>query len=84
MKPLTDNQTILLLALSVAGAKLGGTRSAGWYHSYEIHQPGVPARTQASKNTVRACLRRGLIAGNQDDGYTITMRGRMALIGLPL
>lgn len=81
---ITDNQTLLLLALAVAGAKLGGIRSAGWAHSYEIHQPGVPVTKQATKNTVRACLRRGWISGNQEDGYKITQSGRKALLGLPI
>lgn len=76
--PETPNQIALLRALDARGSRLISTGLSSITLSVMI--PGVPKPTlYTSKKTLRACIKRGWLNGNDKDGYVINGWGIMAL-----
>ena len=74
----TPNQLTLLRSLSMTGAKVS------WHWrgaSLVLSLPGIPNQTTShiSKQTFKACLKRGWLIGNDEKGYTISASGMFAL-----
>lgn len=76
-KPETPNQIALLSHLRTKDAKLVGN---GWCTPTHVRIPGVPNPIHVTtKETVKACLRRGWLIGSKEDGYRINGYGVLAL-----
>lgn len=80
--PETDNQAALLRALRLPAARL--VNNFGDETPIAVKIPGVSKPVLiVQRQTVRACLKRGWLTGNNRDGYAVNGLGITALGNRP-